>query len=210
MAKEVIILGAGGHSKVVIDMLRKDKQYSIMGIIDTSKEKEFMGFPILGDDTHLEKLFQEGVRYAFVAVGSNKVRKKLSDQLKSIGYILIKVVSENAILSEYSQIGSGSVIMPGAIINACATIGDGCIINTGATVDHDTFIGEYTHIAPGTHISGSSKIGKSCFLGVGTNVVDSISIGDNVMVGAGSTVIRDLKSDCTVVGTPAKVIKWND
>lgn len=210
MAKEVIILGAGGHSKVIVDILRDNKEYSIVGIIDTSNEKEFMGFPIIGDDTYLENLFQEGIRYAFVAIGNNKIRKKLSDQLKNIGYTLIKVISKNAILSKCAQIDNGSVIMPGAIVNACARIGEGCIINTGATVDHDTFIGEYTHIAPGTHISGSSKVGKNCFLGVGTNVIDNISIGDNVMVGAGSTVIRDLQANCTAVGTPAKVIKEND
>lgn len=207
MAREVVILGAGGHCKVIIDLLEQNQEYKIKGIIDSSKEKMFVGIPIIGDDSDLGAIYNDGVTHAFVAIGNNGIRRKLIECLKEIGYTLINVISPTAIVSKHAELGTGIVIMPGSIINAYAEIEDGCIINTSATIDHDTKIKAFSHIAPGTHIAGNSSVGEGSFLGVGTNVIDGVHIGSNVTVGAGSTVIGDIQDNCIVVGTPAKVIK---
>lgn len=205
--KEVIIVGAGAHSKVIIDIIQESNEFAIKGLIDEHVGQELVGIPIIGNDDMLTQLYNENVRYAFVAIGNNQVRKKIQRRLQEIGYELINAISKGAIISKSVSIGVGVAIMPGAVINTQAKIKDGCIINTAATIDHDTVINSFAHIAPGTHVCGSSSIGEVSFLGVGTNVIDKVSVGDNTIIGAGSTVICNIPSNCTAVGTPAKIIK---
>lgn len=204
--EKVIILGASGHAKSVIDIIMQNNEYEVYGLIASQEELGFWKIPVIGQDSDLQKLYNEGIRYAFVAIGNNEVRKKLANKLKDIGYQLINIFSKYAIISPYAILETGIVVMPGAVINAEARIGEGCIINTNASIDHDTIIGEYSHIAPGCAISGSTKIGRGCFLGTGTNVIDSIVIEDEVTVGAGSVVIRNISKGAKVVGVPAQQI----
>ncbi len=207
MKNDLIIIGAGGHAKVIIDILKKNKDYNVLGCIDKEKDKLIIDVPVIGDDNDLAKLYSKGVKYAFVALGSNKVRKKLSEDLLKIGYELINVISKDSIVSDNVKLGKGIAIMPGAIINIESTIEDGAIVNTGATVDHDCLIGPYVHIAPGCNIAGCVKVGEGSFLGVGSCVIDRISIGDWVTIGGGAAVVNDIESNCTVVGVPARIIK---
>ena len=205
--KRVIILGASGHARSVIDIITQNNEYEVHGLIGGKEEQGFWGIPVIGQDTDLQKLYDEGIRYAFVAIGNNSVRKKLANKLKVIGYQLINVISKYAIISPHAKLETGIVVMPGAIVNAEAQIGEGCIINTNASIDHDDVIGQYSHIAPGCSISGFTKIGRECFLGTGTNVIDSIVIEDEVTIGAGSVVIRNISKGARVVGVPARQIK---
>lgn len=205
--KKVIVIGAGGHAKVVVDIIQQNKEYEVVGLIAQSKEDGFWNIPVIGTDEELAELFAKGIRYAFVAIGNGKIRKKITDLLNQIGFELINVISQHAIVSSTVRLGKGIVIMPGAIINADTVIEDGCIINTNASVDHDNHIGTFTHIAPGCAVAGFNKIGKSCFLGIGSRVIDRIEIGDCTTVGAGSVVIRNIVGNCTAVGVPARIIK---
>lgn len=199
----IVILGHGGHAKVVTEILDQHPEYKISGyVVDESVPKK--GNKIIGTDRDLKALFEGGIHFAFVAIGDNRIRLKLSDKLRKLGFQLINVISKDSIISQSARLGTGIVVMPGAIINADATIGDDCIINTNASVDHDCIVGNGVHIAPGVAVSGSTNIGPGSFLGTGCRVIDNIDIGANVIVGAGAVVIDSLKSDKIYIGVPAK------
>lgn len=208
--KKVIVIGAGGHSHSVCDILLQDVTVEIVGLIDGNAECGFFGIPLLGCDDDLAELFSKRIAdHAFVALGSNKLRNKLTKTLVDIGYTMINAISPKAVISPYAALGSGIAVMPGAVINAGAVIGNGSIINTNCSVDHDTKVSEYVHIAPGCAICGNVSIGAGTFIGVGTSVVDGVSIGSSTMIGAGAAVVGDIPDNCTAVGVPAKVIKFN-
>lgn len=204
---EVIVAGAGAHCKVVLDILMDSTDYKVIGLLDSNVGKKIFDIPVIGTDEELEKLYRQGVRYGFVAIGSNTVRRKVQEKMEQIGFEIITLVSRHAVISRFASVASGTVVMPGAIINAGAQIGKGCIINTNCSVDHDCQIGDFCHIAPGCAVSGSTHVGQNVFLGTGTRVIDYITIGENTMVGAGATVISNLPPDCLAVGTPATVKK---
>ncbi|MGN0247482.1 MAG: acetyltransferase [Lachnospiraceae bacterium] len=205
--EKVVIIGSGGHAHVIVDILQSTGAYEVVGLIDTRKDAGFWDIPVLGDDSRLTALYQQGITSAFVAIGNNQLREKLYNMVKEIGYTIVNAISPYAIISSKVQIGDGVAIMPGAVVNAGTVIGNGTIINTNASVDHDGQVGNFVHVAPGCAIAGCVSIGDKSFLGVGTRVIDQILIGKNVIVGAGASVICNVESDCTVVGVPAKKIK---
>lgn len=204
---KIVVIGASGHAKVIIDIINSMKCYEIVGCTDLSiKIKNIMGYPVLGADAILPELYESGVRCAFVAIGDNKLRFKIYQMIKDIGFEMVNAISSCSVISSSVQLGKGIAVMPGAIINADTIIGDCAIINTGATVDHDCSIGSATHIAPGTHLAGNVKVGKYAFLGVGSSVIPQVNIGEDAMIGAGSVVIRDVPQNTKAVGNPAKEI----
>ena len=206
--KKVVIIGAGGHAKVIVDILQQNEEYEIVGLVDVKGTEGFWGIPYVGDDNDLPIIKKDyGVKYAFAAIGNSKVRERVTKHALESGYEMINVISKDSIISQYAHLGIGIVVMPGAIINAEAEIGDGCIINTNASVDHEVKIGMYSHVAPGGAISGKTIIGNHCFLGTGSRVIDGISIGNNTIIGAGATVVKDIESSVVAVGVPARVIK---
>lgn len=206
MKEKLIILGAGGHCRVVLDILLENAQYDIVGLI-SQETKSIMGIPVIGQDKDLQGLYQQSICKVFVAIGNNKLREKLSQNLAGLGFSLINAISSHAIISRFSSMGVGNALMPGAVINSGTNLGNGCIVNTNASVDHDCKIGDYVHIAPGCALSGSVTIGNYSFLGTGTNVIDGIAIGEHVMIGGGASVVKDIPSSCTAVGVPARIIK---
>ena len=208
--KKAVIIGAGGHSHVVCDILLQDKTIEIVGLVDNYAEHGFYGIKLLGGDECLTRIFADGIAdYGFVAIGSNMLRKKLTEQIIKIGYGMVNAVSGGAFISPNAVLGSGIAVMPGAVVNAGAVIGDGSIINTNGSVDHDTKISDFVHIAPGCAVCGNVLVGEGTFIGVGTSVIDGYSVGSNTMIGAGASVVGDIPSNCTAVGVPAKVIKYN-
>lgn len=205
---KLLIVGAGRHSKVTIDILEQMGQYEIVGIVDMKEGKVF-DYSVIGADEDLPSFYSKGITNIFISVGNNKLRKKLFAAAEKIGFNIVAAISPYSHISRYAHVGRGVAIMPGAIINAEANIGDGAIINTNASVDHDCVIGEFTHIAPGTAISGSCNIGSECLLGTGARVIDGISIGSNTIIGAGAAVVCDIPGNTVAVGVPAKKIKEN-
>ncbi len=205
--KKIIVVGAGGHSHSVCDILLQDPTNEIIGLIDKDPDAGFWGMKVLGTDEQLPMLFRQGLaQYLFIGLGSNRLRKKLAEQAKEIGFQLVNAISPQSYVSPHAIVGDGVAIMPGAIIGPNAVIGDGTIINTNASVDHDDIIGAYCHVAPGVTISGKTHIGDLSFIGVGATVIDFITIGSNVIVGAGAVVIKDLPSNCKAVGVPTRII----
>lgn len=206
MEKKVVIIGAGGHAKVIIDILKKNKEYNVIGCTD-KKEGRILGVTILGDDSILPELFKEGISLAFVAIGNNMLRQKMAKKVRSIGFEVINVISSFSCISESANLGSGIAIMPGAIINADVTIHDDTVINTGSSIDHDCTIGKAVHVAPGCNLSGKVTVGDGTFLGTGTKVIDRISIGSWSILGSGAVVVRNFPDRCLGLGIPAIVKK---
>ncbi len=202
---KVIVVGAGGHGKVIVDILQKNKKFEVVGLVDEAAKEGFWGIPLLGGDDMLESIRREKqISYAFVALGDGKLRERVTEKVKKAGFQLVNAVSCDAIVSPHVSFGEGIAVMPGAVINGDVTLGDGCIINTNASLDHDCTVGAYTHIAPGGAVCGGVAIGKGCFIGAGSRVIDHLTIGDNTVVGAGAVVVTDIRGNCTVKGVPAK------
>jgi len=206
--KRIIIIGAGGHAKVIIDILMTSSDYQIAGLLDPLHIGEkICGIPVIGDDSKLEPIYEESVRSVFVAIGDNTKRGQISDYVKNIGLTLANAISCHSYAASTVELGQGIAIMPHSVINPDTRIGDNVIINTGSTVDHDCIISRNVHIAPGCSIGGNVIVGEGSFIGIGTTIIPGISIGSSAIIGAGSVIINDISSGCTAFGVPAKVQK---
>lgn len=204
MKEDVVLIGGGGHAKVIIDILRYSPQYNIVGICDRNSEG-VEGVPVIGTDEILPDLYTQGVNSAFICIGANQKRRwELYQQLKQLGYSLPVLKHPNCIVSKNVQIGEGTCIMPGAIINSGAKLREMVIVNTGSIIEHDCIIGENSHISPRTCLCGGVNVGAHTHIGAGSVVNPAISIGGSVVVGSGSVVIRNVKDEVTVIGVPAK------
>lgn len=205
--KGVIVIGAGGHAKVVIEMLRDMGHYIDYCVGGDDSPEICMNIPVLKGDERLKQLREEGYAYAFPAIGDNTIREKMALLTLGLGYELLNAISPSAKISPSAVLGKGIAVMAGAVVNAECRIGDFVIINTGATVDHDCVVRNSSHVAPQCALAGNIEIGEKVFLGIGVKVIPKIKIGDRAIIGAGSVVLNDLPSDITAVGTPAKIIK---
>lgn len=205
--EKLIIFGASGHAKVIIDILEKQNKYEILGIfVDTPgmTGTKFMDYPVLGN---IKDYF--GANKGIVAIGDNFGRRLVTNKIKSINneFHFINAIHPSAIIGKDVKIGDGTVVTAGAIINANARIGNHCIINTQASVDHDVVIGDYSSIAPGASVGGNAIIGNLSAISMGSNIIQKIKIGNGTLIGAGSTVIRDIPDAVLAYGLPAKVIR---
>lgn len=204
---EVIIFGASGHAKVVIDILEKQELYTVKYLIDSNpslKGKDLYGYKIIGDESEISSDDKIPV---LVAIGDNQVRAKVTNWLEANNFILANAaIHPSSQLARGVSIGTGSVAMAGSVVNSDTIIGKNTIINTGATIDHDCIIGETVHVAPGSVVCGGVSVGDLTLIGAGAVIHPNITIGKNVIVGAGATVLKDIEDGSSVVGTPAEVI----
>ena len=207
-AKEkLVVFGAGGHAKVVIDIIEQQGNYEIAGLLDDDLKhqgKRFFGYPVLGTRADLPALFSAQLCHAIVTIGDNASRAAVAAYLDQHGWRFASAVHPRASMGRGVKIGPGSVVMAGCVVNADAYLGGQVIINTGATVDHDCRIEDAVHIAPGCHLCGGVSVGQGSLLGAGTTVTPGVRIGNRVIVGAGSTVIRDVADEARVSGSPAR------
>lgn len=211
MKDEIILIGAGGHARVLIDLIRLSGLYEIAGIIDSQLKVGEMvsGIDVLGNDDVLGKLYSHGLKYASVAVGSTKdnfKRRVLYENAKEIGFSVPCLLHPKAVIAGNVQLLEGAQVMAGAIIQVNNTIGENTIINTGAIVEHDCQIGMHVHVCPGATISGGCKIGTGAFIGAGATVIQGLSIGNNAVVAAGAAVISDVPANARAMGVPAKIV----
>ena len=202
--EDVIVFGAGGHGKSVLDVLLSGSKYSVVAFAEknTKKDECIYGIPIV-DENIAGGL---NVKNAIVSIGDNAVRKKVFKKLRNEGYSIINAISHLAYVSPYAEIGCGVVVMPFSVVSIGARVGNGAIINTKASIDHDTIIGDFCHIAPGSTLCGYVDIGAESFIGAGSTIIDRITVGEKAVVGAGAVVNRDVLARQTVVGVPAKLI----
>lgn len=205
---KLVIVGAGGHARVVIELFRATGCHEICGCTsDSADTGDVLGVPVVGTDDVLPELFRRGVRSLFVAIGANQARLKLGRQWREFGFTLPSVVSPAATVSPSAEIGLGVAVMAGAVINASSCVADLAIVNTGAQIDHDCTIGAGVHLGPGSILAGNVQVGEGAFLGVGAKVIPGVRIGAHSVLGAGSVVIRDLPDRVLAVGVPARLVR---
>jgi len=208
-----VVLGGGGHARVMIDSLCSSAAATLYGILDPDRSlwgKDLMGVPILGGDDLLHKLVREGVTRFVVgvgAVGDNGARRNLFGMGLEHGLAPLTVHHPSAVCSSWEQLGAGFVLFPAAVVNAGAVIGVNVIVNTGAVVEHDCLLGDHVHIATGARLSGYARVGNGAHIGAGATVRQSISIGEGAIIGAGAAVVQDVEPWTVVVGVPARVME---
>lgn len=206
--EKIFVFGASGHAKVVIDIVERQGLYQIAFLVDDDqklKGTDLYGYQIVGGKADL-LLHREQLSCGIVAIGSNAARIKVAAWLGKNGFCLVSAVHPSAQLARGVTVGAGSAVMAGAVLNADTIIGSNAIINTRASIDHDCIIGDGVHVAPGATLCGTVKVGAGSFVCAGTTVIPNLCLGENVIVGAGSTVIRDVPSNVTVIGSPARLL----
>lgn len=201
--KSVVIIGAGGHAKVIADIILKNGD-RIVGFLDgVHPEGDFIGFPKLGKDVDYQKFLEH---YFIIAIGNAAVREKLASTMEGVKWYT--AIHPGAIISKIDvSIGDGCVVMANATINSGARIGKHCIINSNSVVEHDNIINDYVHVSVGAKIAGTVKIGTRTWVGVGATISNNISVCDDCMLGAGTVVVKDIIESGTYIGVPAAKIK---
>jgi UDP-perosamine 4-acetyltransferase len=206
--RQLVVVGAGGHAKVVIEALRAGGFSNIVGVVSNSPgPSAVMGVPVIGNDESLVSLRNSGVRHAVVAIGDNATRDRLGDQLASSGFALVTTIHPSALISPSAMIFDGAVIMAGAVVGTEVKIERLAILNTAAHIDHEGSIGSAAHVGPGCALSGNVTVGRRALIGVGASVRPNISIGEAAVVGAGSVVVDDVLPGSVVVGSPARLMR---
>lgn len=198
----LIIIGAGGHGKVIADAALKNG-YTNICYIDDHATGDVMGFPIIGTSTDIERV-NDGITDFIIGIGNNAIRKTVAEKY-NVNWV--SIVHPSAQIAFNAEIGKGSVVMANAVVNVCATVGEHCIINTGAIVEHDNVVEDYVHISSNAALGGTVHISKQTHVGIGALVKNNIKICDNCVVGAGAAVIKDITEYGTYVGVPARKIK---
>lgn len=204
----IIIVGAGGHGRVVADALRSAGA-DVLGFTDPDASlhgTSLDGLQVLGDDSVLARFAPHQHRLA-LGIGSVDVaplRAGVAARLQAAGWQLETVVHPGAIVARSAVLEPGAQVMAGAIVQCGARIGSGALINTGAQVDHDCVIGRYAHLAPGAVLSGNVWLGEGCHVGTGAVIIQGVRLGDRVMVAAGAVVVSDARDDTRLFGVPAR------
>lgn len=193
----MFLYGAGGHAKVIMDILRAEGK-CIEALIDDNKElKEVMGVKVVNGEL-------DNISPLIISIGNNRTRKLIAEKVKAEFGMAIH---PSAIISDSAVIEAGTVVMQGAIVQACAHIGKHCIINTGASVDHECIIEDFVHISPHSTLCGNVHVGEGAWIGAGTTIIPGVKIGKWSVVGAGSVVTKDIPDGVLAVGNRCKVIK---
>jgi UDP-perosamine 4-acetyltransferase len=210
-APTCVLLGAGGHARVVVDSLLLQPNLGVpVAILDPDaalRGSQVLGVPILGGDEELPGLLAKGVTRFVVAiggVGDNRPRKRVFEMALGLGLEPLTLVHPSACVSRHACLGRGAQVLPGAVVNAGAMIGENTIVNTRAVVEHDCQVGPHVHIASGAVLAGAVRVQALAHIGAGATVRQGISVGEGAIVGAGAVVVRDVSRWALVVGVPAR------
>ena len=209
---KLLLIGASGHAKVIIDMIDKAGAHEIIGLVaeDPTVDGMLCGYPILGGLDALPLISAER-RFdgLIVAVGDNwrrsEVARRILTSLPAADFV--SAIHPSAQIARCVDIGRGTVVMAGAVINSGCRIGQHCVVNTRASIDHDSVIGEFVSIAPAAALGGNVRVGDFSAICLGSMVIHGLNIGEHTVVGAGATVVRDVPSYVVAYGTPARVIR---
>ena len=202
MPKNVVIIGAGGHAKVIADIITKSND-NVIGFLDDNLDIQsktiYLNKTVLGTTKDIDKYKEY---YFIIGIGNNNIRENIANSYDLKWYTAIH---PNAIIANEVSIEEGSAIMAGSIINTGTKIGKHCIINTKSSLDHDNIIENYVHISPGATLAGTVHIKEKTWICAGATIINNITIAKNNIIGAGSVVIKDInKEDSIYVGVPAR------
>jgi acetyltransferase EpsM len=208
---KIVVIGRGGHSKVIVDMILSTGGNDIIGFLDDKyDELRLIEDSYCGPISSAEELLEKSPDIKLViAIGDNKIRQSIVQKLNLSYEYYVTVIHNSAVISPTANIGHGAVIMPNSVINADSRIGQHSIINTGSVIEHDSIVGDFSHVCPGATLTGTVQLGEGAYVGSGSTIIPNIKIGEWTIIGAGATVISDIPDYCTAVGTPAKVKKIN-
>ncbi len=205
MRKKIGIIGNGGHSRVVVDLIKELNLYEIIGIFDDNITENIEKIPILDKIANIIN-YKDKIDCFVIAIGNDIIRKKISEKNNFLKWETL--IHPKSIISQKVKINEGTIVCAGAIIQVGVEIGKHCIINTGSSIDHETIIGDYTSICPKSTICGRVLIGSCSMIGANSTIIQCIKIGNNCIIGAGTVIIRDVDDDTKVVGNPGKIIKF--
>ncbi|MDX5476469.1 MAG: acetyltransferase [Bacillaceae bacterium] len=205
--RNVVIIGQGGHSKVIQDIILAKEELRVVGFLDdkfvtSSIESGFFYGPISAINDLLE---WNQDAYFVIGIGNNHVRKLVYEKLQLPDVKYITLVHPTAVVSRSAKIGYGTVVMANAVINSDVTVGNHVIINTGAIVEHDNDLADYVHISPNATLTGAVHVEEGSHICAGATIIPNITIGEWSTIGAGATVIHHIPAKCTAVGIPAVV-----
>ena len=199
----VILIGAGGHAKVVWDTMRA-MGAQVIAVLDDDEKiwgHAFMNLKVEGPTTRISEFQAEG---AIIAIGDNPARRQMYERVSRQDVPLLNVIHPTAVIAPAVELGKGIVVFANVVVNIGTRIGDNVILNTACTIDHDCIIGAHAHVAPGAHLAGGIRVGAGALIGIGAAIIPNIRVGDWSIVGAGSVVVRDVPAGATVVGSPAR------
>ena len=210
----MLIIGIGGFSKEVLEVCFQNNELNNLAFYDDMipdlPELFLSKFTIIINKQQAVNYFKTIDNRFTLGVGKPSLRKILAEKFEALGGVFTSTIATNASIGHFDTIvNSGCNIMQGTILTNSITVGKGVLINQLSSIGHDVVLGDYTEICPNVAISGACTIGEQTFIGTGAIILPGINIGKNVSVGAGAVVTKDLPDNCTAVGTPAKIIKFN-
>ncbi len=206
-----VILGAGGHARMLLDCLRFYPDVNIAGILDPTpalQGESIHGIPVLGNDDLLGEMRVRGVSHFVVGlggVGNNRPRKRLFESALEFGLIPLTLKHSTSVISDMVAYEAGCQFLPGSIVNTDAVLGRNIIVNSGAIIEHDCVISDHVHIATGARLAGAVHVGQGSHIGAGATIRQNVEIGEFAIVGAGAVVVANVPPNTTVVGVPAKI-----
>jgi len=202
---QVLLIGAGGHAKALVDLLRAARWPEPAGALDDSPDPaDVLGVPVLGTTAQLAALRPQGLAAVVVALGDNALRARFGAVARALGYALPTLVHPAATIAASARLGAGCVVLPLAVLGAEAVAGDLVILNTASVAEHDCVLEEAAHLAPGAILSGGVRVGARALVGVGAAVLPGIAIGADAVIGAGAAVTADVPPGARVAGVPAR------
>jgi len=213
--RSIVIIGAGGHGKVVADIVERQGRYGIAGWVDSDREPgtKHCGYAVLGPVEELADLMSRyPVAGALVAMGDNSARRATAERLaREVPDLrFITAVHPSAAVAKDASLGPGTVVMAQAAVNSDAVVGAHCILNTGSSLDHDCHMDDFASLAPGVAVGGNARIGECSAVSIGAAVLHGVSVGAHTVVGAGAVVLKDLPGHCVAYGVPARMVRTRD
>lgn len=208
-----VLIGGGGHARVVLDALAEAGGVELLGILDPEPPEqtlECFGLRHLGGDERLPELLARGATHFAVGLGGtrdNRPRRELFLRALAAGLAPLSVLHPEAIVSRHARLEPGVTVLAGAVVNAGAELAAGALINTGALVEHDCRIGAHAHVATGARLAGAVRVGALAHIGAGAVVLQGLEIGESAIVGAGAVVLEDVEAGAVAVGSPARVAR---
>lgn len=210
-ALPLLIVGGGGHARVLIDALRLGG-HTLIGLTDPDPAawgESVSGVPVLGEDAHLTRFAPDEVRLvnALGSTQSTAARRAVFERWEANGYTFARVTHSSAVVAASAQVGNGVQLLARSVVGAGASLGPNSLVNTGAIAEHDCRVGAHVHLAPGVTLSGGVTLGDGCHLGTGCVVIQNVTIGAGCVIGAGAVVTRDLEPHTLAVGVPARAVR---
>lgn len=211
--KKLLLIGGGGHCSSVIDsLLNGEMLYDKIAVIDMPEKygEKLLGIDIVGSDDNLEKLYEEGYKYAFITLGSvGNPSKRIATfaRLREIGFMIPNVIDKSAIVSLNVHMGNGIYVGKNVVVNTGAQLGDCCIVNTASVIEHNCRLGKFVHMAPGSVMCGDSVVGDNSHIGANSTVIQGIHVADNCIIGAGTVIVKDVLAGTVIVGNPGRRIR---